>query len=104
MISGVDRVLNDVLGAKQIRCTLGTARGQKTATLTDDIRTMVEAAGESTIGIRDRALILLGFAGAFRRSELVALDFEDCAFGKGGLTVTLRRSKTGQDGGARRAR
>ena len=47
---------------------------------------------------RDRALILLGFAGAFRRSELVALDVEDCAFGKDGLTVTLRRSKTDQEG------
>ena len=54
------------------------------------------------IGVRDRALILLGFAGAFRRSELVALDIEDCAFGKDGLTVTLRRSKTDQDAAGRK--
>ena len=54
------------------------------------------------IGARDRALILLGFAGAFRRSELVGLDIEDCAFGKDGLTVTLRRSKTDQDGAGRK--
>jgi hypothetical protein len=52
--------------------------------------------------VRDRALILLGFAGAFRRSELVGLDIEDCAFGKDGLTVTLRRSKTDQTGEGRR--
>ena len=51
---------------------------------------------------RDRALVLLGFAGAFRRSELVGLDIEDCAFGKDGLTVTLRRSKTDQDGQGRK--
>jgi hypothetical protein len=38
--------------------------------------------------------LALGFAGAFRRSELIALDFQDCAFGKDGLTITLRRSKT----------
>ena len=52
--------------------------------------------------LRDRALILLGFAGAFRRSELVGLDVEDCDFGKDGLTVTLRRSKTDQDGAGRK--
>jgi integrase len=45
---------------------------------------------------------LLGFAGAFRRSELVGLDAEDCAFGKDGLTVTLRRSKTDQESQGRK--
>src|SRR5262249_23255270 len=50
----------------------------------------------------DRALILLGFAGAFRRSELVGLTAEDCVFGKDGLTITLRRSKTDQTGGGRK--
>jgi len=68
---------------------------------TDDIRTMVDAA-DDTIGARDHTLILLGFAGAFRRSELVGLDVADCAFGKDGLTVTLRRSKTDQDGKGRK--
>ena len=46
--------------------------------------------------------MLLGFAGAFRRSELVGLDTEDCSFGKDGLTVTLRRSKTDQQGTGRK--
>jgi integrase len=63
---------------------------------------MVEATDVGLIGLRDRALILLGFAGAFRRSELVGLDLGDCAFGKDGLTITLRRSKTDQDGEGRR--
>ncbi len=63
---------------------------------------MVDATDGGIIGARDRALILLGFAGAFRRSELVGLDVEDCAFGKDGLTVTLRRSKTDQDGAGRK--
>ncbi len=66
--------------------------------MTDDIRAMVDATDAGMIGVRDRALILLGFAGAFRRSELVGLDVDDCAFGKDGLTVTLRRSKTDQTG------
>jgi integrase len=87
---------------KGIRRTLGTAAAEKAPTLTDDIRAMVDAADAGLIGARDRALILLGFAGAFRRSELVALDIEDCAFGKDGLTVTLRRSKTDQEGTGRK--
>jgi integrase len=87
---------------KGIRRTLGTAAAQKAAALTDDIRAMLEVADSGIIGARDRALILLGFAGAFRRSELVALDVEDGAFGKDGLTVTLRRSKIDQEGAGRK--
>jgi site-specific recombinase XerD len=87
---------------KGIRRTLGTAPAQKTATLTDDIRAMIDATDAGIIGVRDRALILLGFAGAFRRSELVRLNVEDCAFGKDGLTVTLRRSKIDQTGEGRK--
>jgi integrase len=87
---------------KGIRRTIGTAQTQKTAALTDDIRTMVDATDDGTIGARDRALILLGFAGAFRRSELVGLDVADCAFGKDGLTITLRRSKIDQQGAGRK--
>jgi site-specific recombinase XerD len=87
---------------KGIRRTKGTAPVQKTAALTDDIRAMIDATDAGMIGARDRALVLLGFAGAFRRSELVGLDVEDCAFGKDGLTVTLRRSKTDQEGQGRK--
>jgi len=83
---------------KGIRRTLGTAPAQKAPTLTEDIRAMVDTTDVGIIGIRDSALVLLGFSGAFRRSELVALDVADCAFGKDGLTVKLRRSKTDQDG------
>jgi integrase len=87
---------------KGIRRRLGTAPVQKAAALTDDIRAMIDATDAGLIGARDRALILLGFAGAFRRSELVGLDVDDCAFAKDGLTVTLRRSKTDQDGAGRK--
>jgi site-specific recombinase XerD len=83
---------------KGIRRALGTATAPKSPTLTDDIRAMVDATDAGPIGARDRALMLLGFAGAFRRSELVGLDIADCVFGKDGLVVTLRRSKTDQDG------
>jgi integrase len=87
---------------KGIRRTNGTAPVQKTATLIEDIRAMVDATDAGLIGLRDRALILLGFAGAFRRSELVGLSVDDCVFGQDGLTVTLRRSKTDQAGAGRK--
>jgi site-specific recombinase XerD len=87
---------------KGIKRTIGTAAVQKAPTLTAEIRAMVDATDAGAIGARDRALILLGFAGAFRRSEIVGLDFEDCAFSKDGLTITLRRSKTDQHGQGRK--
>jgi site-specific recombinase XerD len=49
-------------------------------------------------GLRDRALLLLGFAGAFRRSELVALDVADLEETEEGMRVAIRRSKTDQEG------
>ena len=54
------------------------------------------------LGVRDRALLLVGFAGAFRRSELVSLNVRDLKFTNDGLTVTLRRSKTDQEGSGRK--
>ena len=53
------------------------------------------------MGKRDRALLLLGFAGAFRRSELVGLDVADVSIQPQGLLITLRRSKTDQEGAGR---
>jgi site-specific recombinase XerD len=58
---------------------------------------MVATAPDRLSGLRDRALLLLGFAGAFRRSELVALDVADVAETQTGLLVTIRRSKTDQE-------
>jgi integrase len=53
------------------------------------------------LDVRDRALLLVGFAGAFRRSEIVGLDVEDVRFVDAGLEITLRRSKTDQEGAGR---
>ena len=87
---------------KGIKRTLGTAAEQKVPALTADIRAMVEATDAGLIGARDRAIVLLGFAGAFRRAEIVGLNAADLAFGRDGLTITLRRSKTDQEGQGRR--
>jgi site-specific recombinase XerD len=54
--------------------------------------------GPDLPGLRDRALILIGFAGALRRSELVALDVADVARHPKGIVLTIRKSKTDQAG------
>jgi len=81
-----------------IRREKGTAPHQKAALLVDDLRRMVAPLGTSLLDRRDRALILLGFAAALRRSELVGLRFGDVRFEEEGLVLTLRRSKTNQEG------
>lgn len=86
---------------KGIRRTLGTAQQTKAPLLTADIRCMVEALPETPSGCRDRALLLLGFAGGFRRSELAALHVEDVLPTNEGLVVKLRRSKTDPEGKGR---
>jgi len=85
-----------------IKRTHGTAQEQKAPVLVENLRAMCRTLRPGVIGIRDRALLLVGFAGAFRRSELVALDFEDVQFTGDGLVILLRRSKTDQEGEGRR--
>lgn len=85
-----------------IRRTLGTAAWGKAPMMTEHVRLLVNAQPDAPKGIRDRALLLLGFAGAFRRSELVSLDVADLQFTAAGLVVMLRRSKTDQEGEGRK--
>lgn len=81
-----------------IRRTHGTAQRKAAALLPAQLRAIVAALPATRRGARDRALLLLGFAMAGRRSELAALRIEDLAFVPQGLEVTIRRSKTDQEG------
>ena len=85
-----------------IRRAKGTASAAKAPAITEDIRRMVAAVPENLLGLRDRALLLVGFAGGFRRSELVGLDREDCEFTSDGVILVLRRSKMDQEGAGRK--
>jgi|SRR5665213_3245714 len=87
---------------KGIRRTKGTAQTRKAPLLVNQLRTAIAGSRQDLLGLRDRALLLVGFAGAFRRSELVALDVADVAFTDDGLVVTIRRSKTDQEGEGRK--
>jgi site-specific recombinase XerD len=73
-----------------MRRTLQISPVAKRPVLVEDLKAMLGQLPETVLGIRDRALLLLGFSGAFRRSELVALDCEDLARGKQGLVATVR--------------
>jgi integrase len=94
-------VANTILIAetlKGIKRTHGTAHKQKAPILTEDLRMILRLIPDNLQGTRDRAILLVGFAGAFRRSELIALDVSDLKFQAEGLLMTLHRSKTDQEG------
>jgi site-specific recombinase XerD len=81
-----------------IRRTVGAAPVRKAPATADKVVAMAALADADLKGLRDRAILLLGFAGAFRRSELVALDVGDLEFCESGMRVHIRRSKTDQEG------
>jgi site-specific recombinase XerD len=81
-----------------IRRTFGGAKVRKSPAIAAKVQAMVALAPDRLTGLRDRALLLLGFAGALRRSELVALDVADIEETETGLLVTIRHSKTDQEG------
>lgn len=89
-----------------IRRVHRTAPAAKDPLLAHQVRRLLDALpsdpGQRLLAARDRALLVIGFYGALRRSELVALDTSDVEVNEHGLVLTLRRSKTDQDGAGRR--
>ena len=80
-----------------IRRTTGTAQRQVTPASIGEVSRRVAQLPDTTVGTRDKAVRLVGFAGALRRSELVALSVGDLKGRDEGIRVTLRRSKTDQE-------
>lgn len=83
---------------KGARRKVGVAPTQKAAATVDVLQMLLARVPDTLAGKRDRALLALGFAGAFRRSELVALNVEDLREDPEGLRVMVRRSKVDQEG------
>jgi integrase len=71
---------------------------RKAPATAETIRAIISEMPIDLRGLRDRALLLLGFAGALRRSELVALDVSDLEETPEGMFVHVRHSKTDQEG------
>jgi integrase len=90
------------LTLRGIRREKGCAQREAAPVLAKHLRAMLAALPSSPAGRRDSALLLVGFSGAFRRSELVALTVADVAFTEDGLEISIRRSKTDQEGRGRK--
>jgi len=88
-------IIENLLGIKR---QLGADQKGKKPLSIDHLRQIIEKIDEEKISelkkIRDKAIILLGFAGGFRRSELTNLDVEDVEFVDEGLKIILKKSKT----------
>src|SRR5215469_5164866 len=80
-----------------IKRTYGAAQRQVRPVMTQDLQQLVATVGDDLVGVRDKALLLVGWAGALRRSELVAIQVEDLEFAAGGVVVMIRKSKTDQE-------
>jgi site-specific recombinase XerD len=82
-----------------IRRSIGAAPVRKKAATSDIVLSMAgTVGGESLRQLRDRAILLIGFASAMRRSELVALNVADLEWTAEGVLIQIRRSKTDQEG------
>lgn len=94
------------IGAESIKATLsgirrsiGAAPVRKKAATSDVVLSMAGTiGGEGLRQLRDKAILLIGFASAMRRSELVALDLADLEWTEDGVLIHIRRSKTDQEG------
>lgn len=101
LLKGVPNPLQSPLIVKTLRgATRIHGKPQRAAEplLIEDLRIILDQIPTDIVGVRDAALLTIGFAGAFRRSELVALDFGDVQEVKAGIKITIRRSKTDQLG------
>ncbi|MGG3814552.1 site-specific integrase [Methylorubrum rhodesianum] len=81
-----------------VRRTLGTRQVRKAPVTAETLKKALRKIPDDLSGARDRALLLIGFAAALRRSELVSLDVADLERVPDGIIVHVRRSKTDQDG------
>ena len=79
-----------------IKRTLGSRQKAKKPILINELKLIIKAIDETKI--RDKALILVGFSGGFRRSELVNIQYDDVEFVPEGVKILIKRSKTDQSG------
>ena len=86
-------IMENLLGIKR---RMGSRQKAKKPILINDLKLIIKAIDKEKI--RDKALILIGFSGGFRRSELVNIEFEDVEFVQEGVKILVKRSKTDQSG------
>ena len=92
-------IIENLMGIKRVK---GSNQKGKKPLLINDLKTIIKAIDQSKEKdkrkIRDKALILTGFSGGFRRSELVDIEYKDIEFVSEGVKIFVKRSKTDQSG------
>jgi len=92
-------IVENLMGIKR---TNGSNQKGKKPLLINDLKLLIQAIDDSREKnirkIRDKALVLIGFSGGFRRSELVNIEYEDIEFVEEGVKIFVKRSKTDQSG------
>ena len=92
-------IMENLMGIKR---TNGSNQKGKKPLLINDLKVLIEAIHHSNEKdnrkIRDKALVLIGFSGGFRRSELVDIEYQDLEFVSEGVKIYVKRSKTDQSG------
>ncbi len=91
-------ITENLLGIKRVK---GTYQKSKKPILINDLKLIINAINQennSKNKVKNKALVLIGFAGGFRRSELVSVLYEDVEFVSEGVKIFVKRSKTDQSG------
>ena len=92
-------IIENLMG---IRRKMGSFQKSKKPILVNELKEIIKAIDEVNRSeertVRDKAIILTGFAGGFRRSELVSIDYDDLEFVLEGVKIFIKRSKTDQSG------
>ncbi len=92
-------IIENLLGIRRLK---GSIQKGKKPLLINHLRSIINVINEEKIEeikkLRDKSIILIGFGGGFRRTELISIDYDDLEFVNEGLKITLKRSKTDQFG------
>ena len=92
-------IIENLMGIKRRK---GTIQKGKKPILINDLKRLVDVINQESAPdikkLRNKTLLILGFAGGFRRNEIVSLDIEDIEFVFEGVKITIKKSKTDQFG------
>ena len=92
-------IVENLMGIRRVK---GSIQKSKKPLLINHLKLIINSINEQKINVikklRDKTIILIGFGGGFRRTELISIDYEDLEFVSEGIKITLRKSKTDQFG------
>ena len=92
-------IIENLMGIRRVK---GSIQKGKKPLLINHLKSIVNVINKQNIDeikkARDKSIVLLGFGGGFRRTELISIDYEDLEFVPEGLKITIKRSKTDQLG------